>query len=221
MSTFGVMKARIAKEMKRGELTASATAVQSAVLDSIKFFEARRWAWNQFLDETHTTTADDPYVTLTATLQVVKFDSVKAIIGTRDYPLTPATWIAIDSVDSGQWSGYPEYYTEYDVDNAGSTQQRLRLYPIPNDAYTMKLSGLRKLPEVSASATANATNAWMVIAEEMVRCRAKGYLFRDELRAPQNAQHMFGEAERKATELRRETRQRQGSNRIRATSGYF
>jgi hypothetical protein len=37
MSGFATLKARVADEMKRGELTASATAVQSAVLDAIKF----------------------------------------------------------------------------------------------------------------------------------------------------------------------------------------
>jgi hypothetical protein len=214
MSGFATLKARVADEMKRGELTASATAVQSAVLDAIKFYEGRRFPFNEFLDTGHVTVADSPYVTLTATLRVVKLDTVKVTIGSRDYPLKPTTWLSIDSIDSGQWSGYPEYYARY-------LENRLRLYPIPNDAYTVKLSGIKKLEEVSAGATASASNAWTGVLEEPVRLYAKGVLFRDQLRAPELAQVAFTEAERKMREYKRESRQYQSGGHLKAPSGYF
>ena len=50
--TFGAMKARISNEMKRGELSASATAVQDSILSAIKYLERRRFTWNEFADTT-------------------------------------------------------------------------------------------------------------------------------------------------------------------------
>jgi hypothetical protein len=219
--TFGTLKARIADEMKRGELTASAPAVQSSIIDAIKYFESRRFAFNQFIDATHTTTADSPYVTLTATLQLVQIDSVKVTIGSRNYPLSAASWVGIDSIDSGQWSGYPEYYCQYDVDNTGSTQQRLRFYPIPNNTYTVTIAGVKKLPEISAGASTNATNAWVDVGEEMVRMRAKGTLFRDQLRAPEHAQSCFADAEMYARTLHGEAIRTQSTGRLNSTRGGF
>ena len=203
MSTFGEMKARIAGEMKRGELVSSATAVSRAVLSAIQHFETERFPWNEFRDETHTTVADDPYLSITATLKIVKLDSVRVTIGARDYPLIEKDWSSIELIDSGQWAGYPEWWCWYG--------EQIRMYPIPNDAYTVKLAGVRRLTEVTASASASATNSWMTDGEEMVRLYAKGSLFRDELRAPMLAQQMFTESMRARRQVKRTSTSLQGA----------
>ena len=46
MSTFGTMKSRIAREMKRGELSASASAVQDSILSAIEYFKRKRFYFN-------------------------------------------------------------------------------------------------------------------------------------------------------------------------------
>lgn len=203
MSDFQTMKARIADEMKRGEITACATAVGRAVISAIQFFETERFEWNEFRDETHTTTQDDPYMSITATLRIVSLDSVKVVIGSRDYPLTEWNWHAMEAIDSGQWAGYPENYAWY--------AEQIRFYPIPNNAYTVKLAGIRRLNEISLSAVGTASNGWMVNGEEMVRLQAKAVLFRDEVRAPTTAAAMFTEAERAKRRARRTITAKQGS----------
>ena len=215
MSTFGVMKARVAAEMKRGELTASATAVQAAVLSAIEFFKRRRFYFNEFNDALLTASASATYVTLSrlvsdSSIRPIIFDSIKAVIGTRDYPLTARNWKEIDSIDAGQWYGYPEWYAIH--------AEKIRLYPPPNQAYVLRISGVKDLIEVTAGAAAGVTNAWTNDAEEMIRCKAKSTLFRDELRNMQMAGIFESEAERVYKELLKEVTAKTSSGRIRPTN---
>ncbi len=186
MSTLGTMRARIEREMKRGDITASATCVVDAIVSAIAFFENRRYAFNEFHDQTFTASSSTTYVPVAQIgLTPIKLDTVKAVIGSRDYPLRERTFKQLDDIDAGQWYGYPDYYAWQG--------EALRLYPPPNDNYTIKISGYQKLTEISAAASAGASNAWMTDAEEMIRLKAKALLFRDELRNFDTAK-MFEEA---------------------------
>ena len=69
--------------------------------------------------------------------------------------------------------------------------------------------------EVTAGAATGATNGWMVDAEEMIRCVAKGNLFRDELRNPTAADYFFGEAVKTRRELQRRATNLASSGRVR------
>lgn len=205
--TFGLIKARIADEMKRGDLTACATAVAQAVVSAISFYSRRRFYFNEFVDTTYTHSASQTYVSLSS--DVIQIDSMKAVISSRDYPLSLMGWKEMDSVDSGQFFGYPDFYA--------IKANRVRLYPPPNQDYVIRTSGVKELPEVSLNATANATNAWVDTsdAEGIIRNKAKAYLFRDHLRNHQQAQVFDAQAEREASELSRETKAKASTGRIR------
>lgn len=205
---FGKMKSRIAREMKRGELSASSSAVQSAVLSAIKRFENRCFTWNEFQDEQITASASVSFVPLSRMTNIpVVIDSMKALIGNRDYPLDQKSYAFIDGIDSGQYYGYPEYYAFHG--------DQIRLYPPPNSDITLKISGVWRLPEISASASASASNGWTNDGEELVRLQAKAMLFRDELRNPQLADYFEGEAARVMRELSRRVTSFRGSGRVR------
>lgn len=209
--TFGTLKARVASEMKRGELTASATAVASAIITSIDYFKRRRFPWNEFaVTNAGVSQPDVVDVTLSTSYRVITIDSLKIRIGTRDYPLEPDIFRRIDRVDSGQWAGYPEVYSFH--------HDRIRLYPIPNASYTVAVAGIWDLSDISADASASATNGWTGQGENMIRLRAKGNLFRDELREFAVAREFFSEAERAADEIHRET---QGRHRARLVPTQF
>lgn len=209
MSDFGTMKARVASEMKRGDMTACATAVQSAVLTAIEYYGKRATWFNEFRQESLQTTSGEEYLTLSASLRPVRFTSVKVRIdATRDYPLSSTTFQEIDRVDASQYIGYPELYAYYDG--------TLRLYPIPNGTYTMLLAGVRHIPGISAGASTAATNEWLTDCEEIIRCRAKGYLYRDEVHNPQRAEYFFQEAEKAWRELSRQNTGLRSSGRVRS-----
>lgn len=214
MSTFGTMKARVAREMKRGELTACATAVQDSVLSAIQLVQNYRFAFNEFNEATLTASSSESFAALSrlkdsagAVVVPAKIDTIKVLITSRDYPLTERAWAEIDAIDSGQWYGYPEWYAIH--------AEKIRLYPAPNQDMILKVSGVRNLMEVTAGAAAGATNGWMVDAEEMIRCIAKGNLFRDELRNPTAADYFFGEAVKTRRELQRRATNLASSGRVR------
>ena len=207
MSTFGTIKARVSGEMKRGELSASATAVQSAVLSAIAYLERRRFPWHEFHDEQITASSSTTYVPFSRmSVTPIIIDSVKMVIGSRDYPLMRRSWNEIDSIDAGQWYGYPDYFAIHG--------ENFRLYPPPNDDYVMKIAGVKKLDEVSAGAAASATNAWMTDGEELVRLTAKSMLFRDELRNSELANYFSSESTRVMSEIKREVNAKVASGRI-------
>lgn len=208
MSTFGTMKARIASEMKRGELSASATAVQSSVLSAIAHLERRRFPWNEFVDSTATASSSVAYVPFSQlAVTPVIIDSISMSVNGREYSLLRKTWQEIDDIDAAQWYGYPDFYAIH--------SESIRLYPAPSTNQTMLISGVKQLTEVSAGATANASNAWMTDGEELVRLTAKSMLFRDELRSPEQAMYFRSEAERVYRELMRENAALVGSGRVR------
>jgi len=207
MSTYGTMLTRIAREMRRGDLTASSTAVGAAVRSAIQFYENERFFFTEFHGVEVSASSSASYVPFSALgITPVIFDSVKAVIGQRDYPLLERNWNEIDGIDSGQWYGYPDYYVLHG--------EEIRLYPPPNSNYTLTVSGVKKLTEISLSPSASATNAWMTDGEEMIRLKAKALLFRDELRAMDLAREFDTEAERSKKKVKRRTTSLAGSGRL-------
>ena len=93
----------------------------------------------------------------------------------------------------------------------------IRLYPIPNATYTVKVSYIKKLTDVTLSSVATSTNEWVDDCELMIRKRAKGELFENELRNVQEAQMMYQSAEQEYKELKRQTDGRQ-SGYVKATT---
>lgn len=196
MSTFGTIKQRVADEMKRGEITASATAVQNSVLDSIKHYETRRMWFNEVVNASQVTVANTPTLSAMPT-GLVRIDSFRITVSGREISLTPWNYQYMDSIDSNQWSSIPEHYAVY--------ADKIRLYPRPNASYTCTISFIKRLTEVSASATTGATNAWVNECEPVIRNYAKGLLFQNELRNYNEAAYWFSESEREFKELQKET----------------
>ena len=205
--SFGAIRARISEEMRRGEFSTSSTVIAKAVEAAISYFKRRRFYFNEFEDTTFTHSSSTTFHTLSA--DVIKIDSAKAVLGTRDWPLTQLTWKEIDEIDANQHRGFPSFYTIHG--------NLFRLYPVPNQDTVIRISGIGELPTVSASATWNTTNAWVEDehGEPMIRAKAKAYLFRDILRNITQAAVFDQQAELEAREIQRETRAKAGTGRVR------
>lgn len=195
MSTFGTIKQRVADEMKRGEITASSTAVQTSVLDAIKFYEKRTMWFNEAVDTSQVTVADAATLSAMPT-GLIRINSFKVTVSGSDVVIDPMNYNTMDAIDSKVTTGRPDYYAIYG--------DKIRLYPTPNASYTCTISFIKRLPEISASATTNATNAWVNECEGMIRKRAKGELFQNELRNYNEASYWFGESEKEYNELNRQ-----------------
>ena len=89
--------------------------------------------------------------------------------------------------------------------------QQLRLYPIPNAVYTVRISGVLRIP---VPATDGTSNAWTTDGEELIRSRAKSLLYSGVLKNPTDA---GSEDAREKSALRRllvETSRRKGVTNI-------
>jgi hypothetical protein len=196
--TFGEIKARISSEMKRGELSASAASVQDSVLSAIKYLERRRFTWNEFADTTATASAGVSYLPFAnLPIKPLAIDTATVVLNGQRYMLEERNWKTIESVDSTLTSGNPDCYAIHG--------RSIRLYPKPSADFALILSGVKQLTEISANASSGATNAWTEDGEELVRLTAKAMLFRDQLRAPEQANYFQGEAAKVQRELQKET----------------
>ena len=199
MSNYGTMQARIASELRRGDISASSSVVTNAIQTAILHYQNKRFHFNEETDETIYTSQGEPYLS-SVPADIIQIDSLKVVIGTRDYQY-------IDYIDSGQWTGFPEIYTYY--------KDLVRLYPIPNGNYQMKFSHQKRLSTLSGDAD---TNAWMTTGEHMIRARAKGEIYMNYLHNTAKAHEFYGEAEMARSSILDESEAKLYSGKIRSTS---
>ena len=158
MSDLGTMENRIADELNRTDMTSHA---RTAILTAVKHFEGERF-WFSEERATASTVASQEWYDLPTDFRGV--DSITVTINNNAYPLIERTYNELEdwNISSSTYTGYPTDFAIYN--------DQLRLYPIPNDAYTLTISYIKNL---SSLATATDTNAWMVEAEELIRSRAE------------------------------------------------
>lgn len=210
MSTYGIMKARIADELARSDLSSN---IASAVQSAIAFHERKRFYFNEVIGTFSTVASQEWYSSSDASwiATAVDIDSLRVTISGRPFPLDKQTMAKMEEVSAGAtMTGTPSDWCYY--------RQQVRLYPTPNGVYTMTAAYIQRLTALSADAD---TNAWMTDAEELIRLRAKMMLFRDVIRDEAS----FREAERLAPfeaealrALQTETTARGGSRTVLAYS---
>lgn len=186
--TFAVMKARLVDEMLRDDLTA--TQLGNAINDAILQFEGERFKFNERRYQILTVAGQEYYDLIGPTLltsagvavgtgeTLLEIDDIFTTISNNPYRLAPRTQQHINEWQSTNYQGQPADYTLYG--------QQLRIWPIPDQVYTLSLMGLARLPPNPLSADGD-TNAWMTDAEPLIRSYAKMILYRDILRDAEGA----------------------------------
>lgn len=210
MTTYAVMRSRIADELARGDLT---TQIASAIQSAIKHHERKRFYFNEVIGTFSTVNAQEWYSSTDAAwiATAVDIDSLRVTISGRPFPMDKRTMAEMEDVSAGAtMTGTPSDWCYY--------RQQVRLYPTPNGVYTVTGSYIQRLTALSADGD---SNAWTTDAEELIRLRAKIILFRDVIRDT----GAFQEAERLAPfeaealrQLQTETAMRAGSRTILAYS---
>ena len=89
------------------------------------------------------------------------------------YPLTPRTQQVMDEWQDANYTGQPADYGLYG--------RQLRIFPVPNDAYRLDISGLGRLAPNPLTQETD-TNAWMTDGAAIIRAQAKLLVYRDLLR---------------------------------------
>lgn len=210
MTTLTALKATIAGDLNRTDLTSEiAAAISSAIThyqsDRFYFTESRSATFVTVAAQSRYTSSDDADVP-----KFVKFDAVFLIDSSSiAYELEYRTPVDMENLlDSSAPSGRPHSYTYF--------ANGFQLYPIPDAVYTIRPVGLIRVDEPASDGEAN--NAWMVNAYELLRCRAKLYLAVHVLKDPDMALLMKAAEEQALSRLRRETTKKSTTGRIVATA---
>lgn len=164
MTTLTAMKARIALEMRRPNIS---TQIASAISTAIAIYSEDRWQFNVTRDYTFDTVAgqywysssDSSYIPIIRSL-----DYVKVLDGSSWYNVEPGDRSRMEELtDAVNNTGMPTTYVYYG--------KKLRLYPAPDAVYTIRLAGVFVAAEPASDDEAD--NPWMTDAERLIRSRAK------------------------------------------------
>jgi len=164
MSTFATLKARVADELNRSDLTSQ---IATAVTRAIEYYARERFTFNEGRS-TAATVADNQYVTFPSGLRVV--DGVLATIGSNTYPL-----VRMEFDEMEAWHGATNT-TGQPIDFSVRDGQ-FRIYPTPNQAYTLTVLGIY---DQSALSDDTDTNDWCTgLAQDLITARARYTISRD------------------------------------------
>lgn len=163
MGTYADMRSRIADELANdGDI--SSAQINNAIKDSIKDYEAEGFWFNQKVASFSTVAGQELYgsVALADIPSMVEIRAMRlsgtAGVGT----IQSVANETIEDVQDGSVRGFPTFYTRF--------QNQIRLYPIPSAVYTVRVSYIYKLAELSADGD---DNAWTSDCEELIRQAAK------------------------------------------------
>lgn len=177
MATYLDMITRIGDESLRPEM---ASQIRLCIQDAIAHYEVERFWFNQFLDRIFATVAGQEFYGAADQIDIpsiLEFDAVTLTAGSSAWPLAKVGYTEIESWNANAAArGQPTHYAYWG--------QQVRLYPVPDGVYQIRVSGLFKLPALIADGD---ENAWTGDAEELIRQRAKSILYSQYLRDDANA----------------------------------
>lgn len=167
MTTRAAMKAEILSDLRRP--SSFGTNVNTAITAAVVNYQPKRFYFNESRSITFPTVAGtDTYSFTTIGTEFYRVDGVFVLENNHYLTIKQSDYLDLELL----------------IDATSPTQGRptrwayinkaIRVYPVPDIAYTVRLDGHVK---VAAPATDDeADNAWMVEAYELIKCRAKRYL---------------------------------------------
>lgn len=220
MTTYSVMRARIADEISDSNLT---TQINRAIQSAIAHYERQRFYFNTRVTDTFALVADQEYYgssDLAAIPNLLAIDDMYATISGSRYQIVPVSFDDIAAEQTGTLEADPPYRYAYHA-------QQIRMFPVPSAARTVTMADHYRLTALSADGD---SNAWTTDAEELIRQRAKAIVRIDVEGHPgaiaeMQARSLAGKTTLNALEeaallaLRRETRLRRSIRELRMPAG--
>lgn len=209
MASFLDLQTRIADELDRGDLTAQ---IKRAIVSAVKFHERRTFYFTE-TTFTFATVAQQEFYGAADAPSIATSPNIERLNGNYSNSRTPLAkrdWQYIDDISVTATSlGQPMDWAYRDL--------RIRLYPVPDRAYTITAYNVPRLTELSSDSD---SNAWTTDCEALIRARAKWDLVKNVIRGPEMAEELIGlrdEEEQELTALLAETRRRKATGMIQPT----
>lgn len=196
MANLSTLKARIAADLRRNDLTSD---IGYAIADAVAEYQGSRFYFNQARDSFTTVAGTEFYESGTDPQDIpddiAEVDSLTVTVNGRVYQMDKwafgvSEWINSTSTSRGQPTNWAWY------------AQKVRLYPVPDNAYTVTISYLQKIAAPTADGD---ENAWTTEAEILIRSCAKKILYRDVLKNPARAAEAEAAEMNAKRRLKRET----------------
>lgn len=207
MTTLTLLKSTIADDLARDDLTSQ---IAAAITQAIDHYKEERLFWMDTRAETFATVAtqsaydvdDDEAIPL-----FIKIDDLmlRDSSGIEYGPLERTDQDDMEQLlDDGSATGRPDTWSYYNA--------TIYLSPVPDAVYTVRPLG--QIEVAAPSNDAETGNPWMTKAYELLRCKAKSYIFLHTVKDPEQALAMEVAAERELMKLRRDTSKRTATGRI-------
>lgn len=164
MTTLAIMKDRIARELRRSNIT---TQIAEAITTAIQAYEHERFYVNESRENTFSTIVDQmrysrsdvPFLEF-----VTKIDYVFLLVGDQPFELTAQRpRVLEDASTNDTTTGQPQEYGWY--------QSQLWVYPIPPEVWTVRVGAVMAVAQPVTDFETG--NFWMTKAERLIRSRAK------------------------------------------------
>src|SRR3990167_963460 len=171
MTTQTLLKSRIADDISRTDLTSQ---IANSITDAITYYQNRRFFFNETRAETFDTVADQSTYSSADDSAIPTFAKLDAVFvkdsATDEWELARYDPMRMELLLDGASpaSGRPYAYAYY--------EERFRLYPVP-DVSTYDIRPVGVIERIAPVGDADTDNVWMTHGFEMIRCRAKYYLF--------------------------------------------
>lgn len=164
MSNLGILKARIANELARGDL---ASEIAYAIDDAVKLYQSRRFRFNQHRATFNTVAGQEFYTSADGLpADIAKLETVTLSVNGRKTTLEPWASDVIEDVSTTvNTESQPVAYALFG--------EQLRLYPVPETVYPVTLAYVRRIDVPLADGD---SNAWTREAANLVRQTAKRML---------------------------------------------
>jgi hypothetical protein len=182
VTTYQDLQNRIADEL--GDRTDLASQIQLAIQTAIAKWERDRFYFNELrAPNLFSTAAGQEFYSATDNPNIgamARLDSVTVLVSGNRYTLTARTEKYLEDVSvNPSVTGQPVDYAYFG--------EQLRLYPIPDNAYPITLSGTQRFAPL---VNPGDSNAWTLDAEALIRCEAKIDLYENTLQEPALADRM-------------------------------
>lgn len=209
MGSYLDMQTRIADELDRSDLTAQ---IKKAILSAVKHYERRRFYFCETSFTFSTVAGQETYTSADAAAIATSpnVERLNGLYSNLRTPLTKRDWQWIDDVSTTTASRARPGWWAYRAES-------IRLYPIPDNAYTITAYNVPRLTALSADGD---TNAWTDDAEELIRTHAKIDLIDNVIRGVDMIEEralLVGREQAALAALIGETASREATGRLRPT----
>lgn len=198
--TFGQFISTIANEINRDDLN---TEIGDAINAAITEVETERYTFNQAIDTTKSFTSGVSTIALPdGFFSMVSFKYSDGSY-TRTLQSRSINWI--EEQDDNSYTSRPEYYAIFNED--------LRIFPVPNSAYACTISYFRTYTQPAVSGD---THNLIDNAYNLIKYKAKAFLFPNLLDDPDRGTFFQGLATAELARLKRHYNLQNQSNQLEA-----